>query len=509
MSELPTGWVAATIGDTGQYINGMAFKPVDWGDEGLPIIRIQNLTDRTKEFNLTKRDYDQKYLVSNGDILVSWSASLDVFIWDRGDALLNQHIFKVVPEPDLVSDRYLYYVLQRAIEELRSSEHLHGSTMKHINRGPFLAHGIVIPPRQEQDRIVAKLDGLMSRLFCAREELAHVPGLVERYKQSILSAAFNGGLTELRRSDDLPENWQWVNLSDVAHDFSYGTSSKSAKTGSVPVLRMGNIRDGKLDWTDLVYTSDIEQIDKYRLSPGDILFNRTNSPALVGKTAMYSEEEEAIYAGYLIRIRCGDELLPEYLTYCLNSPIGRAFCWEVKSDAVSQSNISATKLKTFRFPLAPLGEQRQILDIVDRTFTAIDRLVEEHDIGRKRLEQFEQSILAMVFRGELVAQDPNDEPASDLLDRIRKQTTEPSIPARKRQVRGSKVVQKLSRERIVDWINAQSGGEFTFDVLRNELGGEYEDLVELVFGLLSEADGPLVQKFDGAERGMIFVRRTQ
>lgn len=103
---------------------------------------------------------------------------------------------------------------------------------------------------------------------------------------------------------------------------SYGTSSKSNKEGLIPVLRMGNLQGGKLDWTDLVYTSDTIEIEKYKLEYNDVLFNRTNSPELVGKTAIYKSEQPAIYAGYLIRVQCLPDLNPDYLNYHLNSILG-------------------------------------------------------------------------------------------------------------------------------------------------------------------------------------------
>jgi type I restriction enzyme S subunit len=97
MSELPDGWVEAAVDDTGSYINGMAFKPTDWEQDGRPIIRIQNLTDPNKPLNRTTRQVEGRYIVCPGDLLVSWSATLDAFIWDREEAVLNQHIFKVEP----------------------------------------------------------------------------------------------------------------------------------------------------------------------------------------------------------------------------------------------------------------------------------------------------------------------------------------------------------------------------------------------------------------------------
>ena len=129
-----------TLGDLAEYQNGAAFKPADWENRGTPIVRIQNLTDPAKPLNRTTRQVSERHRVRNGDILVSWSATLDAFIWERGEAWLNQHIFRVVPNTELIDKRFLFLLLRHEIAALVETEHLHGSTMKHINRGPFLAH---------------------------------------------------------------------------------------------------------------------------------------------------------------------------------------------------------------------------------------------------------------------------------------------------------------------------------------------------------------------------------
>jgi type I restriction enzyme S subunit len=165
--ELPTGWVWARIVDTGQYINGLAFKPSDWKSKGRPIIRIQNLSGRNPEFNYTDGTFDPSVVVHDGDILVSWSATLDAFIWRGVEGVLNQHIFRVLPAP-LVDKAYLFWLLKWVIRRMAASDHVHGLVMGHINRGPFLAFPVPIPPLAEQKRIVAKVDELMA--LCDRLE---------------------------------------------------------------------------------------------------------------------------------------------------------------------------------------------------------------------------------------------------------------------------------------------------------------------------------------------------
>ena len=185
--QIPTGWLPARLNDTGLFINGLAFKPADWKQAGLPIVRIQNLTDRSRGFNYASGEFPDEVIVQNGDILVSWSATLDAFIWSGGKAVLNQHIFRVLPEEDLTAKSFLYLMLCHAIRDMADSEHAHGVAMTHINRGPFLAHVVLIPPLAEQHRIVAKVDELM--VLCDRLEAARVEREATRDRLAAASLA--------------------------------------------------------------------------------------------------------------------------------------------------------------------------------------------------------------------------------------------------------------------------------------------------------------------------------
>jgi type I restriction enzyme S subunit len=247
-----------------------------------------------------------------------------------------------------------------------------------------------------------------------------VAAILKRFRQAVLAAATSGELTrEWREEKGIEADWPEVQLGDHAKGFNYGTSAKSQREGEIPVLRMGNIQAGEIDWGDLVYTSDLDEIAKYMLDPGDVLFNRTNSPELVGKTAIYRGEQPAIYAGYLIRVRCSASLDPEFLNLSLNSPQGRDYCWSVKSDGVSQSNINAKKLAAYPFELPPIEEQQEIVRRAQELFTLADQLEARLNTARRIVNRLKPALLAKAFRGELVPQDPNDEPASVLLERIR------------------------------------------------------------------------------------------
>jgi len=221
---------------------------------------------------------------------------------------------------------------------------------------------------------------------------------------------------------DIPGSWAWARTKTVSVDLPYGTSKKSNSSGKVAVLRMGNLQDGEIDYSDLVYSSDEEDIEKYYLLENDLLFNRTNSAEWVGKTSIYRGDTPAIYAGYLIRIRT--PLCGEYLNAVMNSVYAKNYCIRVKTDAVNQSNINAQKLGTFLVPVAPIKEQHRIVTSFKRTFEFTQCI----QSGKKELSALIQSakakILDLAIRGQLVPQDPADEPASVLLDRIRTEKEE-------------------------------------------------------------------------------------
>ena len=167
-------------------------------------------------------------------------------------------------------------------------------------------------------------------------------------------------ISEEEKPFDIPDNWKWVSVGDVCTNIQYGTSKKSSETGKVPVIRMGNLQGGRIVYDKLAYTSDDSEIEKYPLEVNDLLFNRTNSMELVGKTAIYKGEMPAIYAGYLVRVT-PVLMVSDYLNYVMQTKYYWDYCRMVRIDANGQSNINAEKLKRFVFPLPPLAEQKRIV----------------------------------------------------------------------------------------------------------------------------------------------------
>ncbi|MFC0820493.1 restriction endonuclease subunit S [Moraxella marmotae] len=202
--------------------------------------------------------------------------------------------------------------------------------------------------------------------------------------------------------NDLPKQWFWERLGLITLGVEYGSSAKSQESGKVPVLRMGNMQNGKIDWSDLVYSNNDDEINQYLLRKGDVLFNRTNSPELVGKTSIIDTDRKAIFAGYLIRINHLTEIVDSrYLTYFLNSTIAKNYGNFVKTDGVNQSNINGQKLINYPFVFCSISEQKIIADILDTQLSAADKLAAELEQQLKQAEHLKQAVLKAAFEGKL------------------------------------------------------------------------------------------------------------
>jgi type I restriction enzyme S subunit len=220
LGALPEEWEVVRLGDVAEYINGYAFKPTQWNTKGLPIIRIQNLTNTTDKINYFDGELDERYKVRAGDLLISWSASLGVFKWNNGDAWLNQHIFKVDNYNQKIWKDYFYYIIMTQIEVMKTKTH--GSTMHHITKKEFLNIRIPLPPLAEQRRIAAVLSAIQQ----AKEKTEQVIAAARELKKSLMHHLFTYGVVSLKEAEKvklkdteigkIPEEWEVKPLVDIA-----------------------------------------------------------------------------------------------------------------------------------------------------------------------------------------------------------------------------------------------------------------------------------------------------
>jgi len=202
--QLPEGWKKTTLGEIATYVNGRAFKPIEWSKTGIPIVRIQNLNNPNAEYNYYDGNIEEKYHIRNGDLLFAWSASLGAYIWKGKYAFLNQHIFKVLPKEN-IDKTFIYYLLDKVTNELYAKAH--GSGMVHVTKGKFEATSVNIPPFETQQTIVNKIESLFDEIDEGIGRLKTAAQQIQQYRQSLLKNAFNGELTKEWRSkhaDALP-----------------------------------------------------------------------------------------------------------------------------------------------------------------------------------------------------------------------------------------------------------------------------------------------------------------
>ncbi|WBQ18976.1 restriction endonuclease subunit S [Sphingobium yanoikuyae] len=523
MTELPQGWAETSLGELTEKLVDGSHNPPSKAETGLPMLSARNVMDGKINFDqyrfidpdLFEMEH-RRTRVTVGDVLLTIVGTIGrsaVVPEGLQDFTLQRSVAVMTPTP-AVGSSYLSYFFSSADIQRWFEDNAKGTAQKGVYLGALAKLNVPVAPLPEQRRIVAKVDGLTTRTARARKELDRIPTLIARYKQRLLALAFSGELTAGWRRERGGEFGTEVTLGDVATGFNYGTAAKSTPSGDVPVLRMGNIQDGKLDWSNLVYTSDQTEIEKYRLAAGDVLFNRTNSPELVGKTALFNGEREAIYAGYLIRIRCRDVLLPAFLSYCLNAPDGRAYCWEVKTDGVSQSNINAKKIAAFRFVLPSIEEQAEIVRRIESAFDWLDRMAADHAAAARLLPKLEAAILAKAFRGELVPQDPNDEPASVLLEQLelRRQPLGDATKGRRgRKPKESKaqsmaVKPLAARERLLKDSEQWPAVGLPFEAIAMRNAMPHDALRDAMFELLSGPSPALQQRFDTDAEVMVIQR---
>ena len=386
-----------SLGTLADYINGRGFKKTEWKESGIPIIRIQNLTESREKFNYFQGEVNEKNIVRKGDLLMSWAATLDVYFWDGPKAALNQHIFKVIPK---INKKLLYYLLKTKISELYAKTH--GTGMVHITSDRFKNLEVEIPESPEEQELVAsEIETQLTRLEASTRSLKSLRDKLELYRKSVLKAAFEGR--------GVSAEFTKKKIKDVSLSLDYGTSEKAKDTGRIPVLRMGNIQKGRIIYDNLKFYDDISKMKELILEEGDLLFNRTNSPELVGKTSIFRPNpnfDDVVFASYLIRIRVNKDLiLPAYLNYWLNSPQADCIKSALRSQQVGQANINGTKLKNIEFPFTDLPAQSNIVQAVEERLSLLDKIEETVSKSMLNAEKLKKSILKSAFEGKLVKGD--------------------------------------------------------------------------------------------------------
>lgn len=340
------------LGDIADFVNGVAFKPADWEESGRRIIRIQNLTDATKPFNRTNRAVAKKYEVAPGDLLVSWSASLGVFVWEGPDiALVNQHIFRVVPDHGRIDLRYLRHMLSDAL--IQMERHLHGATMKHVNRGEFLATTIPLPPLTEQMRIAGILDAADALRAKRRRALAQLDALL----QSTFLEMFGDPVTN-------PKGWKMTCVGDVTLMGTGSTPSRNNKSyfgGSIPWVKSTEVNWGTVTATSECLSMDGVKAARLKRYPkGSVVLALYGQGKTRGKCAVLGIDAMINQACCVLVPR--DPSSTPFLFQFLKSSYHRL---RGESRGGNQQNLNMRIVRNFPVPMPPLDVQQRYAAIAE------------------------------------------------------------------------------------------------------------------------------------------------
>lgn len=344
-----------TLGEVGTYINGYAFKPSDWGTSGLPIIRIQNLTNQNTIPNYFDGPYNSKFEVNKGDILIAWSGSLGIYVWQKHKALLNQHIFRVEFNKCEIDKMYFYYAVKHNIHKML---HLtHGATMRHIIKSDFEQIIIPYPSLDVQAKISKILNYLEQNIIYYRIILSKLELLIKSRFVDLF------GDIELNE-----KKWKKIKFGELIKSANNGLARRgNDKAGNI-VLRLIELQENLINYSDpnrILLTDDEKK--RYRLLEGDLLFARVNgNPKNVGRCATFYEYEEQVYHNdHIIRTSCDKSQLDSvFAAYLFNSEYGKNRISRKIKTSAGQYTINQDGLKSIEIILPPIVIQYSFAEFV-------------------------------------------------------------------------------------------------------------------------------------------------
>lgn len=430
--DIPENWVWCRLGDLGNYKKGpfgSALTKSKFVNKGIDTIKVyeqKNVIKKNKNigsYYITKEYFDAKmqgFEVHSGDILVSCAGTIgETYILpeDIEQGIINQALMRIRLSELVYAPYFLLYFDYVLKENAKADSN--GSAIKNIPPFNILKkYAFALPPLPEQQRIVACVEALMKEIDELEQTEKELEAIKAAFptdmKASLLQAAMEGKLTEQKAEDgdarglllaireekeklvkekkgkrekplapitdeeipfDIPDNWVWVRWGDLAFSIQYVYNAAAKDSGSVKMLRISDIQNNSVNWDTVPYCEIANNnIPKYSLQANDILFARTGGT--VGKSFLIEDVPcLSVYAGYLIRTRCSNKLVPQYLKLLMESEI----YWKQLKEgtiATAQPNFNGQKLAKMVFPLPPLPEQQRIVEKLDQLLPLCDSLSE-------------------------------------------------------------------------------------------------------------------------------------
>lgn len=488
-------WERVRLGEIAAVLNGFPFDSAKFSKEsGTPLVRIRDVTVGATD-TFFAGDFDSAHLVSSGDLLIGMDGDFNSARWRSGSALLNQRVCKVAPDANLYEPRLLDRVLPPYLSAIHAETS--SVTVKHLSSKTVEDIWLPLPPIAEQRRLADKLDELLGDLQAGIEELKRAQKKLAHYRPSLLKAAAEGVLTADWRAQNppqktgaellscilrerralweahqlarfrqqgkappkewqaryeapsfpvigglptLPEKWTWASAEQLCGFITKGTTPpKTRNPGAertVPFLRVTNLtHTGALNLDDEVFVSDETHrglLARSIVYSGDLLMNIVGPP--LGQVSVVPATYPEWNVNQAIAIfRPVAGVSNQYLKLALLSPVTQGWLKARAKTTAGQSNLTLELCRALPIPLPPVGEQAVIVDLLSAQFDAADAQSGAIERGLALSAAQRQNILRAAFAGQLVPQDPADEPASALLARIRaERATQPTLPKPRR-----------------------------------------------------------------------------
>ncbi|OEE79293.1 restriction endonuclease subunit S [Vibrio ordalii] len=455
MSELPKGWVETKWKDIAGVDGfrrgpfGGNLKKSCFVQEGFAVYeQYAPINDDCSSFRyfITEDKFEELsgFHVNVGDFLISCSGTMGRITRVPEGApqgVINQALLRIRLQPEFIDPNYFLKLFKSPVMQGHVLNKSVGGAIQNLAAVKELKEiPLPLAPLAEQKRIVAKLDEVLAQVDTIKARLDRIPAILKRFRQSVLAAAVSGKLTEEWRGNAeysnsknqlVPSTWEIRAAKDICVKVQSGSTPRNDpfnQNGTIPFLKVYNIVNQKIDfdYKPQFITSEthIESLKRSVAYPGDILMNIVGPP--LGKVAILTDQYPEWNLNQAITLfRANEEiLLNKYLYFVLcEGELVRVVMPETKG-SVGQVNISLSQCRDSLIPLPPLEEQKEIVRLVDQYFAFADTIEAQVKKAQARVDNLTQSILAKAFRGELVAQNPNDEPAEKLLERIAQARTE-------------------------------------------------------------------------------------
>ena len=400
IGQIPNAWSIAKMKQLGKYINGYAFKPEDWNDTGIPIVRIQDLTGSNNEPNYFNGIIDEKYYIKRGDILVSWAATLDAFVWNNGNGWLNQHIFKAIPNEDLICNDYFFWLLKVAMNYM-NDDNKHGIMMQHVTLGVFNNFLVPLPNKEYQIALAKKLNieakNAEQLIFNQEQQIEKL----KAYKQSLITEVVTRGLNPNAPMKDSGVDW----IGSVNADYEV-----------LPINALFSIEKrilGKEPETVLSITQS-------GIIPKDIT---VNAGQMANSYAHYQIVEKGDFAMNHMDLLTGGIGIsdyngvtsPDYRVFVLDEPMNKQYFLYVfqtyyknkifyafgqGAANLGRWRLPATNFKKIAVPVPSVKEQNEIVEYLDSKCSQIDKLIEIKQEKIEKLELYKKSLIYEYVTGK-------------------------------------------------------------------------------------------------------------